>query len=245
MQHPTPTDGVFCDYFSTAVRTGGEGSGGMGLSMLLIERGPGVKTSMLKTSYSAAAGTAYVVFEDVMVPVENLLGEENLGFRVIMHNFNHERWYCIVATMSVVRTSIEECMKWTAQRVVFGQPLAKQAVIRNKLAHMIGEVESCYAWLELITHQMNTMSYKDQQLKLAGPIALCKLRATRLAYTLNDHAIQIFGGRGITRSGMGASVERAARAVKYSAILGGSEEIMADLGVKMALKGFPKVGAKL
>ena len=71
-------------------RTGDKGMGGV--SMLLIERGEGLETKPIKTGYSSAAGTAYVIMEDVKVPVENLLGEENQGFKCIMYNFNHERW---------------------------------------------------------------------------------------------------------------------------------------------------------
>jgi alkylation response protein AidB-like acyl-CoA dehydrogenase len=59
--------------------------------MLLIERSEGVETKLIKTSYSTSAGTAYVTFENVLVPVENLLGKENKGFLVVLSNFNHER----------------------------------------------------------------------------------------------------------------------------------------------------------
>lgn len=52
--------------------------------MLLIERGEGVETKPIKTSYSASAGTAYVTFENIKVPVENLLGKENKGFMVVL-----------------------------------------------------------------------------------------------------------------------------------------------------------------
>lgn len=62
-----------------------------GISMLLIERSEGVETKLIKTSYSTSAGTAYVTFENVLVPVENLLGKENKGFLVVLSNFNHER----------------------------------------------------------------------------------------------------------------------------------------------------------
>ena len=64
-----------------------------GISLLLIERGDGVSTSQMKTTYSTCAGTALVVLEDVRVPVSNLLGKENEGFKLIMYNFNHERWF--------------------------------------------------------------------------------------------------------------------------------------------------------
>lgn len=62
---------------------------------MVIERGEGVQTKKIKTSYGGAAGTTYIIFENVKVPVENLLGEENGGFKCIMANFNHERWFII------------------------------------------------------------------------------------------------------------------------------------------------------
>lgn len=63
--------------------------------------------------------------------------------------------------------------------------------------------------------------------------------STRVSYHISDDAVQIFGGRAITRTGMGAFIEQFQRSVKYGAILGGSEEIMADLGVRLASRGFP------
>lgn len=80
------------------------------------------------------------------------------------------------------------------------------------------------------------MSYKEQSIKLAGPIALLKLQSTRMAHYVSDEACQIMGGRGITKTGMGNLVEAFQRTYKFAAILGGSEEIMADLGVRMAMK---------
>ena len=70
--------GHWATYFSTAVRTD------KGISMLLIERSEGLETKPIKTSYSPAAGTAYITYENVKVPVENLLGREGDGFKVIM-----------------------------------------------------------------------------------------------------------------------------------------------------------------
>lgn len=85
------TNGVFADYFTVAVRTGGKGMGGV--SLLLIEREmPGVKTTQMKCSGVWPSGTTYITFEDVKVPVENLIGKENQGFKYIMYNFNHERY---------------------------------------------------------------------------------------------------------------------------------------------------------
>jgi alkylation response protein AidB-like acyl-CoA dehydrogenase len=121
------TNGVFADYFVTAVRTGPKNSGVNGLSLLLVERGDGLETKPIKTSYSASAGTAYVSYDDVLVPVSNLLGKEGEGFKLIMHNFNHERWYIVAGVNRASRLIIEECLKWSKQRMVFGKPLAGAA----------------------------------------------------------------------------------------------------------------------
>lgn len=104
---------------------------------------------------------------------------------------------------------------------------------------MVSELEAVQNWLDLITFNMNNMSYKEQANKLAGPIALLKLRTTRMAHNISDHSCQIFGGRAITVSGMGRFIESFQKMYKGSAIAGGSEEIMADLGVRQAMKGFP------
>mmetsp|Transcript_29197 Transcript_29197/g.93315 ORF Transcript_29197/g.93315 Transcript_29197/m.93315 type:complete len:121 (-) Transcript_29197:58-420(-) len=114
-----------------------------------------------------------------------------------------------------------------------------QPVIRGKLAGMISEMEGVQNWLENVTYQMTRMSYAEQSSKLAGPIALLKLLSTRTSEHVLDEACQIFGGRAITRTGMGQVVERYNRAIKFGAILGGSEEIMADLGIRQAAKSFP------
>lgn len=64
------------------------------------------------------------------VPVENLLGKENEGFKCIMYNFNHERWLMCVSHLSHCKNIIEECFKWANQRKVFGKKLIEQPVIR-------------------------------------------------------------------------------------------------------------------
>ena len=80
------TNGIWADYFTTAVRTGGPGMGGV--SLLVIERGEGVSTRRMDCQGVWSSGTTYITFEDVKVPVENLIGKENQGFRCKSQNFN-------------------------------------------------------------------------------------------------------------------------------------------------------------
>ncbi|KAI2606498.1 acyl-CoA dehydrogenase NM domain-like protein [Hypoxylon fragiforme] len=227
------TNGVFSDYFVTGVKTD------KGLSVLLIERGEGIETKAIKTSYSPTAGTAYITFDNVKVPVENLLGEENKGIYVILSNFNHERWTMACGVIRNCRTVVEECLKWSHQRLVFNKRLIEQPVIRQKLAKMIALCESHQSWLETLTYQMCHMPYEQQAKHLGGPIGLLKMSATRAAHEIADEAVQIFGGRGLTQSGMGRVIEMFHRTYKFDAILGGAEEVLGDLGVRQAMRQMP------
>ncbi|KAI1797377.1 peroxisomal acyl-CoA-dehydrogenase [Ganoderma leucocontextum] len=228
------TNGTFADYFTVGCKTED------GFTVILVERQEGVNTKPIKTSYSSTAGTAYITFDKVKVPVENTLGEEGGGIFVMLSNFNHERWVMCCTSARSQRAITEECMKWVNQRKAFGKPLHSLAVVRSKLAGMIQRSESVQNWLENITYQMCNMSYKEQASKLAGPIALLKSYSTQSAQLTAADAVQIFGGRGITQTGMGRFVEHFHRTVTFDALLGGAEDVLSDLGVRQAMRGMPK-----
>jgi alkylation response protein AidB-like acyl-CoA dehydrogenase len=120
------TNGTWCDYFVTAVQTN------KGLSVLLIERSEGLETKPIKTSYSLAAGTSLVTFDNVKVPAQNLLGAEGKGIYVVLSNFNHERWMVSGACIRMSRVVVEECLKWSHQRQISKKRLIDQPVIRSK-----------------------------------------------------------------------------------------------------------------
>jgi alkylation response protein AidB-like acyl-CoA dehydrogenase len=120
------TNGMFADYFVTACRTK------KGFSVILVPKGEGLEVSPIKTSYSSTAGTAFVEYNNVKVPVDHLMGEEDKGFVVIMSNFNHERFGMCCGTIRKQRTIVEECLKWSNQRILFGKRLIDQPAIRQK-----------------------------------------------------------------------------------------------------------------
>jgi len=229
------TNGVFADYFTVAVRTGGAGMGG--ISLLLLERTmPGITTRQMLCSGVWPSGTTYITFEDVKVPVENLIGKENEGFKYIMYNFNHERFSTIVQANRLARVCIEEAFKYAHKRKTFNKRLIDHPVIRLKLAHMTRQVESTHAWLEHVTYQLNTMTHAQASKILGGPLALLKAQATTTLEYCAREAAQIFGGLAYTRGGQGEKVERIYREVRAYAIPAGSEEIMLDLGIRQAMK---------
>ncbi len=109
---------------------------------------------------------------------------------------------------------------------------------------MIALVEANQSWLETITYQMCNMPYSEQSKHLGGPVGLLKMSITRAAHEIADESVQIFGGRGLTQSGMGRVIEMFHRTYKFDAILGGAEEVLGDLGVRQAMARMPK-NAKL
>ncbi|TFK64893.1 peroxisomal acyl-CoA-dehydrogenase [Pluteus cervinus] len=228
------TNGTFADYFTTGCKTE------TGFTVMLIERGPGVSTKPIKTAYSSVAGTAFVTFDKVRVPVANTLGPIGGGMGVILSNFNHERWMVIACSISAQRLAVEECLKWANQRMVFGKPLTSQAVIRAKLGQMISRVEACQNWYESVTYQMNNMSYDEMSNKMAGPIGLLKQFVSRSGRETAEDGTQIFGGRALTMTGMGKYIENYHRTSGFDAILAGAEDVLGDLGVRQALKKMPR-----
>mmetsp|Transcript_83109 Transcript_83109/g.152391 ORF Transcript_83109/g.152391 Transcript_83109/m.152391 type:complete len:515 (-) Transcript_83109:89-1633(-) len=231
------TEGCYADYFVTAVRTGATGAGG--ISMLLIERGEGIETKLIKTTYSTCPGTALVIFSNVKVPVSNLMGKEGQGFKQVMYNFNHERWLIACQLLGQARAAVADTFMWARQRKIFGKSLMDQPVIRNKLANATASLEATFALLETVTYDMCKTKGGAVGQRLAGPIALLKYQSTRSCWNIADDLVQILGGRGITRTGMGAKVEGFKNYTKYAAVYGGSEEIMAELAIKQSMKSFP------
>lgn len=84
------------------------------------------------------------------------------------------------------------------------------------------------------------MTYAEQSKHLAGPVGLLKYYLTRCAGEIADDAVQLWGGRGISKGGMGVFIEQFQRTYKFDSILGGSEEVIADLGVRQAMRSMPK-----
>jgi alkylation response protein AidB-like acyl-CoA dehydrogenase len=224
------TGGTFGDYFTTAVRTGGEGPGG--ISLLLLEKGmPGMNIRKMETQFDTSHSTTFITLEDVKVPVKNLIGEEGKGFKLILHNFNHERFVIAAGACRCARTCYEESFKYALQRRTFGKRLIEHQIIRYKLAEMARLIEALYDNVERVAYQFSCGAPDH---KLGGMCALLKVNASRTFEFCAREASQIFGGSSIVREGKGQKIERLYREVRASAIPGGSEEILLDLPIRMA-----------
>lgn len=216
------TGGMRADYYTVAVRTGGDGAGGV--SLLLIERDrPGFTRTSLKKQGWWASDTAALYFDDVRVPKENLIGTENTGFIGIMMNFNNERLGMSASANALARVCLEDAIAWARERKTFKKRLADHQVIRHKFAEMARKINATQAYLEQCALRVQAGENP------VADLSLLKVQATLTMEYCAREAMQILGGAGYMR---GCRVERIYREVRVMAIGGGSEEIMRDLAAR-------------
>lgn len=217
------TSGIRADYYTVAVRTGGDGYGGV--SLLLMEKGmPGFTTGQpLKKMGWWPSDTAELFFDEVMVPKSNLIGAENMGFFAIMTNFQMERLNLATMANMTAQLALDECLRYVHERTAFGKPLAKMQIIRHKIAEMATQVE--------VSREFN---YRIAARIQAGApavteVSMAKNFATRTSDFVTYEATQIFGGMGFMRESL---VERLYRDNRILSIGGGTHEIMNEVIAK-------------
>ncbi|WP_283786759.1 acyl-CoA dehydrogenase family protein [Bermanella sp. WJH001] len=217
------TSGVRADYYTVAVRTGGDGFGG--ISLLMIEKGtPGFNVGKsLKKMCWWASDTAELFFEDCMVPAENLIGVENTGFFAIMTNFQSERLMLTSMANMTAELALEECYKYVKEREAFGRAIGKYQVIKHKLVEMATKLEVSKTMMYNVAANMNAGIDQVKQVSMA------KNFATDVSDFVTYEAVQIFGGMGLMRESV---VERLYRDNRILSIGGGTREIMNEIIAK-------------
>ncbi|VFT29755.1 acyl-CoA dehydrogenase [Pseudomonas aeruginosa] len=221
------TSGVRADYYTVAVRTGGEGFGGV--SLLLVEKGtPGFSVGRkLKKMGWWASDTAELFFDDCRVPVENLIGVENAGFACIMANFQSERLALAVMANMTAQLALEESLRWAARAGGLRQADRQVPGAAPRLAEMATQLEVSR---EFTYRQAAKMSAGKSVIK---EISMAKNFATDVADRLTYDAVQMLGGMGYMRESL---VERLYRDNRILSIGGGSREIMNEIiGKQMGL----------
>lgn len=213
------TTGMRADYLTTAVRTGGDGAGGVSL-LLVPMNAEGVSRTRLDKMGWRCSDTATIHFDDVVVTKENLIGSENAGFMGIMLNFNRERLGMAMSCCGFARVCLDEAVLWAQQRETFGRALVKHQSIRIKLADMARQIAATQAWVDLCAWQVQNSCGQP------ADFALLKVQATQMLERVARDAAQVLGGASYLT---GSKVERIYREVRVNAIGGGSEEIMLDL----------------
>jgi acyl-CoA dehydrogenase len=216
------TSGMRADYYTVAVRTGGDGIAG--ISLLLVEREtPGFTRTPIEKMGWHASDTATLHFDDARVPVANLIGAENAGFLAIMHNFNGERMGLSTMALATAQAAYDEALAYARERETFGKPLVKHQVIRHKFVEMARQLNAARAYRDAVAWRIASGESP------VADVCLLKVQATTALEFCAREAAQILGGASYQR---GTKIERIYREVRVLAIGGGSEEVMRDLAAR-------------
>ncbi|KAF2436747.1 acyl-CoA dehydrogenase-like protein [Tothia fuscella] len=238
------TGAPWATHMTTAVRTRGPGMGG--ISVLVIPtNSPGFSSRRIPNSGQKAGGASLIELDNVRVPASNLIGTENQGFKVIMRNFNRERFVMAVGCNRLARECLTEAFTYANKRHTFGKPLISNQIIRHKIATLARGVEAHWAWLEQIAYHVDHSPEKWESQEVAGRIALSKVTGGKLLEKAAREAQQILGGAGYSKEGQGARVEQISRDLRMMVVGGGSEEILADLAVRQEVMNSKNRGWKL
>ncbi len=214
------TSGVRADQITCAVRTGDEGA--HGISFLIIEsKTPGYSVGKkLKKMGWWASDTAEIFFDDCRVPAENLLGEENRGFYIIMENFQSERLMLSIMANMTAQLALEESIKYVKERTAFGKKLKGFQVMRHKLVDMATMVEASREFAYRVASKI------DAGIDQIKEVSMLKNFSCSVSDKVTYDAVEIFGGYGYMR---GYLVERLYRDNRILSIGGGTSEIMKEI----------------
>ena len=163
-----------------------------------------------------SSSTAELIFNDVKVPKENLLGKEGEGFKIAMSTLDGGRIGIAAQALGIAQGAFEHALSYSKERVQFGKPIAAQQSIAFKLADMATKLR-CARFLIYSAAEL-----KEQHAPYGMESAMAKMYASDIALEVTNDALQIHGGSGYLK---GMEVERAYRDAKITTIYEGTNEI--------------------
>ena len=160
--------------------------------------------------------TAELIFNNVRVPKENMLGKEGEGFKIAMATLDGGRIGIAAQALGIAQGAFEHALAYAKERVQFGKPIGAQQIISFKLADMATKLR-CARYLIYSAAEL-----KEQHEPYGMESAMAKMYASDIALEVTNDALQIFGGSGFLK---GMEVERAYRDAKITTIYEGTNEI--------------------
>lgn len=220
------TNGVYGDYLITVVKTNPDAGVG-GISLLIIDRdAPGVSATKLKKLGWHASDTAELAFDNVKVPVENLIGEEGQGFYYLMGGLQVERLTGAIGAVAGAESALDYALDYMAQREAFGRPINRFQVLRHRIADLATEIEATRYFVYHLCRIHNDGLYAVKECSMA------KLKASELSDRTMYECLQFFGGYGFMEE---YKIARMFRDSRVLTIGGGSSEIMREIIAKMVI----------
>lgn len=213
------TNGYYADTYVVFARTNPDLSvGHKGLSAFIVEKGFkgfsfGTKEKKMGIRGSS---TTELIFENCIVPKENLLGQEGKGFSIAMATLDGGRIGIAAQALGIAEGALEETIAYVKERKQFGRPIAKFQNTQFQIADMATKVEAARYLV------YRAAIAKDTKKRFSVEAAMAKLYAAEVAMEVTTKAVQLFGGYGYTRE---YPVERMMRDAKITEIYEGTSEV--------------------
>lgn len=220
------SNGYYCDFLTLAVKTD-PGMGLNGISLIVVDKNlPGFTRTKMKKLGWKSSDMGELAFDNVRVPVGNLLGEENMGFYYIMEGFQIERLVTAIGSVSSSEHAIELTLKYINEREAFGKKVKQYQTIRHELAQLATEVEAA----KQLTYHAAWLY--NQGLSCVRECSMAKLLSTELNKKVTDSCLQCFGGYGYMQD---FPIERMFRDARAGTIAGGTSAIMREIISRMMI----------
>lgn len=218
------TNGVNADYVIVAAKTKDEPKH-KNISLFIVDTssdGYAVGKNLKKLGWRSS-DTGEIYFDQVKVPAENLIGNENEGFLYIMKDFQYERIQMALSSVVLAEIALEAAMKYSKERNQFGQPLSKFQVLRHKMVDMAVDIEKA----RYITYRALYLYNLGKDVTTEATMA--KAFAAEMVRKVTDQALQIHGGNGYM---MEFPIQRYWRDARLQSIGGGTTQIMNEILTK-------------
>ena len=220
------SNGTYGDFITLAVKTSPE-KGVNGVSLLLVElNAPGVTRTKLNKMGWHSSDTAEISFDEVRVPVANLIGTEGSGFYYLMESLQLERLVAAIMAVSGAELALEWTLQYLQEREAFGRKIAKFQAIRHTIADVATEIEVAREFV-----YSTCWKFSEGQ-SVVKECSMAKLFTSELQKKVVDTCLQFFGGYGYMDD---FPISRAYRDVRVGTIAGGTSEIMREIISKIVI----------
>jgi alkylation response protein AidB-like acyl-CoA dehydrogenase len=220
------TNGIYSDYLVVAAKTNPEDKH-KGMSIFIMDRDTsGISSTKLDKLGWRASDTAEIAFDNVVIPSENLMGEEGKGFPYIMQHFALERLVMAINAHARAEYAVEYAIQYMNERQAFGKTLDKFQALRHKVAEMASEVEMCKEFNYSIAKRLNDGTYVVKEASMA------KMVSTKMADSVINDCLQMLGGYGYMED---YPMARLLRDSRLGPIGGGTSEILKEIIAKMII----------
>jgi len=222
------TNGVYSDYLIVAAKTSPE-LGNKGISIFIIDReAKGLSATKLDKLGWRASDTGEIAFDNVEIPVSNLMGEENQGFPYIMQHFALERLIMGINAHARSEWALEYTIQYMKDRFAFGKSISKFQALRHKIAQLSAEVEVSKSFNYQTTKRLDQGEYVVKEATMS------KLISTKVADDVAYECLQLLGGYGYMEE---YPMARLLRDSRLGPIGGGTSEILREIIAKMVIDG--------